>query len=122
MPVWTITIIMIFAVGERNADGEYVMTGVITLIPVLFWFLTTVGCEVGLGSTIGNSLVGLKPIPISGINRRLSLLESFKRHLLDPVDMFFFGIVGIVTISSTQKNQRVGDLWGKTIVIKKNKF
>ena len=31
--------------------------------------------------------------------------------------MFFFGLVGIITIKNTDKNQRVGDLWAKTIVV-----
>ena len=117
--IYISTLVIIFAIGEQNSDGEYVMNGITAIIPILFWFLTTVGCEVGLGSTIGNSLVGLKAIPLSGADRRLSFSESFKRHLLDPIDMFFFGIVGIITINSTGYNQRVGDLWAKTIVIKK---
>jgi len=38
--------------------------------------------------------------------------------LLDPIDMFFFGLIGIVTIKNTDKNQRLGDIWGNTIVVK----
>ena len=78
----------------------------------------TVGLEIGLGGTLGNSLAGLKAIPENGINRKLTFGESFKRHLLDPIVMFFSGLIGIVTIKNTEKNQRLGDIWGKTIVIK----
>ena len=64
----------------------------------------TVGCESGLGGTVGNSLVGLKAIPISGQNRNLTFFQSFKRHIMDPVDMFLFGLVGIIIIKNTDKN------------------
>ena len=108
----------IFILGDPNDEGTYELNGAPALIPVVFWLLMTVGCESGLGGTVGNSIVGLKAIPISGQNRNLTFGESFKRHLMDLVDMFFFGLVGIVIIKSTDKNQRVGDLWGKTIVVK----
>jgi uncharacterized RDD family membrane protein YckC len=116
--IYLFSFAMIFLLGEPNEEGTYQLTGAPALIPVVLWFIVTVGFESGLGGTLGNSIVGLKAIPISGQNRNLSFGQSFKRHLLDPVDMFFFGLVGIVIIKSTDKNQRVGDLWGKTIVVK----
>ena len=119
--IYIFTLIVIFSLGEQNSDGEYVIDGVMALIPILFWFLMTVGIETSLGYTLGNGIAGIKPIPLNGENRKLTLGESLKRHLLDPIDMSFFGIVGIITISSTEKNQRLGDLWGKTIVIKQDK-
>ena len=115
--IYGITFILIFAIGEPNDEGGYSLNGAPALIPMIFWLIMTVGLESGLGGTIGNSLAGLKVIPISGINRKLTFGESFKRHLLDPIDMFFFGLVGIITIRNTDKNQRVGDLWAKTIVV-----
>ncbi|PRP66371.1 RDD family protein [Nonlabens agnitus] len=115
--IYTVTFVLIFAIGEPNDEGGYSLDGAQAFIPMLFWLAMTVGLESGLGGTIGNSLVGLKAIPLSGVNRNLTFIESFKRHLLDPVDMFFFGLVGIVTIKNTEMNQRIGDLWGKTIVV-----
>ena len=115
--IYGFTFFLIFAIGEPNNEGEYSLNGAPALIPMIFWLIMTVGLESGLGGTIGNSLVGLKAIPISGINRKLTFGESFKRHLLDPIDMLFFGLVGIITINNTFKNQRVGDLWAKTIVV-----
>jgi uncharacterized RDD family membrane protein YckC len=108
---------MIFVLGSPNNERTYQLNGAPALVPVLFWLIMTVGLESGLGGTIGNSIVGLKAIPISGQNRKLTFIQSFKRHLLDPIDMFFFGLVGIITIKNTPHNQRVGDLWAKTIVV-----
>jgi len=115
--IYGFTFAMIFILGEPNDDGGYSLNGAPSLIPLIFWLIMTVGLESGLGGTVGNSIVGLKAIPISGQNRKLSIGQSFKRHLLDPIDMFFFGLVGIITIKNTERNQRVGDLWAKTIVI-----
>ncbi len=115
--IYGFTFFMVFAIGEPNNEGTYELNGAPVLIPIMFWLIMTVGLESGFGGTLGNSLVGLKAIPISGINRKLTFGESFKRHLLDPIDMFFFGLVGIITIKNTDKNQRVGDLWAKTIVV-----
>ncbi|WP_458626458.1 RDD family protein [Winogradskyella sp. PC D3.3] len=118
--IYIVTFILIYAIGEPNDEGVYSLNGLPALIPMIFWLIMTVGLEIGFGATLGNSLVGLKPIPKNGTNRKLTFGESFKRHLLDPIDMFFFGLVGIVTIKNTDLNQRVGDLWAKTIVIKTN--
>ena len=115
--IYGLTFILIFTIGEPNDEGGYSLNGAPALIPMLLWFIMTVGLEIGLGGTIGNSIVGLKAIPMSGTHRKLTFGESLKRHLLDPIDMFFFGLVAIVTIKNTANNQRVGDLWGGTIVV-----
>jgi uncharacterized RDD family membrane protein YckC len=116
--IYLFSFAIIFLLGEPNDEGTYHLTGAPALLPIFIWLIVTVGFESYLGGTFGNSIVGLKAIPISGRNRNLTFGQSFKRHLMDPVDMFFFGLVGIVIIKSTDQNQRVGDLWGKTIVVK----
>ncbi len=87
----------------------------------------TVGFEQWFGATLGNLFVGLKPVSIrkpadsstfSETDEKLTFEQSLKRHLLDPIDMFFFGLIGIITIKNTDKNQRLGDIWGNTIVVK----
>jgi uncharacterized RDD family membrane protein YckC len=115
--IYGVTFFLVFTIGEPNDEGGYSLNGLPGLIPIIFWLIMTVGLEIGFGATIGNSLVGLKAIPKNGTNRKLTFGESFKRHLLDPIDMFFFGLVGIITIKNTDLNQRVGDLWAKTIVV-----
>lgn len=116
--MYTFLFVILYVYGEPDASGEYAISGVPALFPLIFWGIMTIGLEMWFGATIGNSLVGLKPIPISGQNRKLGFAESFKRHLLDPIDMFFFGLIGIITINNTERNQRIGDLWAKTIVVK----
>jgi len=115
--IYVLILTFFFTFGETNTDGEYIISGLSVLIQVFIWFIITVGIEIGFGATLGNSIVGLRAIPINGINRRLTFGESFIRHLLDPIDMFLFGLVGIISINNSERNQRVGDLMAKTIVV-----
>jgi uncharacterized RDD family membrane protein YckC len=116
-----------YSFGEPNGEGGFTLNGLPALVPMLFWGIMTIGLEQWFGATLGNLLVGLKPVSIrkspddttfSGTNEKLTFGQSFKRHLLDPIDMFFFGLIGIITIKNTDKNQRLGDIWGNTIVVK----
>jgi len=129
--IYGFTFFLIFTFGEPNDEGGYSLNGLPGLIPILFWGIMTVGLEQWFGATLGNSLVGLKPVSIrkstdnstfSGTDKKLTFGQSFKRHLLDPIDMFFFGLIGIITIKNTDKNQRLGDIWGNTIVVKTSEF
>ncbi len=47
----------------------------------------------------------------------VSFIETFKRHLLDCIDLTCFGLVAVIVIKNNPKAQRIGDLWAKTIVI-----
>ncbi|MGY3793761.1 RDD family protein [uncultured Aquimarina sp.] len=111
----------VYTYGEPGSDGGYSVNGLPALIPILFWAIMTIGLEQIFGATIGNSIAGLKPISINGISKKLSFGQSLLRHLFDPIDMFFFGLVGILTINNSEKNQRVGDIVAKTIVVKPKK-
>ena len=119
--------IFLLTFGEPDAEGELNLNGLLALVPILFWGIMTIGLEQWFGATLGNFLARLKPISISKSNdnstfsrtdEKLTFGQSLKRHLLDPIDMFFFGIAGIITIKKTDKNQRLGDIWGNTIVVK----
>jgi len=109
--------IYLYNFNEPNAEGKTFLNEVSAVVFVILWGIITVGLEIGLGATLGNDLVGLKAIPESGELRKLNFNESFKRHVLDPIDMFFLGLIGVLLILKTDKNKRLGDIWAKTIVI-----
>lgn len=75
--IYILILILIFSLINPNEAGDYSMTGLFPLIVFLSWLILTVGIEVSLGATLGNTIVGIKPIPISGINRKLTFIESF---------------------------------------------
>ena len=110
----------IYAFGEPNNSGGYTVHGLMVLPVLIFWGIFTIGLEQWFGATLGNQIVGLKPLSINGINRDLSFGQSTKRHLLDPLDMSMLGLIGIIVIQKTEKNQRIGDIWAETVVIKDN--
>ena len=112
----------LYAFGEPDNLGKYTVNGLPALVPILFWGIITIGLEQLFGSTFGNFMVGLKPLSINGINRELTFGQSLRRHLLDPIDMSIFGVIGILLIRKTEKNQRMGDIWAETIVVKIRKF
>ena len=123
--IFAFTFIYISFFGEPNDEGGMTVHGLSAFVPILFWGIMTVGLEQFFGATLGNSLAGLKPVSIresettfSIGNEKLSFAQSFKRHLLDPMDMFPFGLIGIITINNTDKKQRLGDIWANTIVVK----
>lgn len=105
----------IFAVPIENG---YRLSGMPFWAVVLFWGVMTIGMEQLLGATLGNYLSDLKPVSIQSFNNpKLSFGQSVKRHLADLIDMFMFGIIGFLLIVNTKHNQRLGDIWGKTIVV-----
>lgn len=116
--VLTFLIVYIYTFGEQTNKG-YSITGFATLIPMMFWIIMTAGVEQLMGATLGNLIVSLKPVSINNpTNQKVSFSQSLKRHLLAPIDMFLFGIIGIIVLTNTPKHQRIGDLWAHTIVIK----
>lgn len=104
--------------GKPDSEGKYHLTGLPALLPTLFWFIFTVLMEQLTGATLGNGIMSLKPVHEKGANNKPDFFQSLKRHLLDPIDMFFFGIPAIIAIKNTPKKQRLGDLWAKTVVVK----
>lgn len=119
--IFTFFFIFVYTYGEPNEEGGFTVNGILALVPVLFWALMTVGVEQLLGATLGNYAVELKPISLIGDLEKPSFVQSLKRHLLDPIDMFFFGIVGIISIKNSAKNQRLGDQWANTTVVNSKK-
>lgn len=113
--IYSFLFIFVYIFGETTTEGEKQINGFPMLIPIIFWGIMTIGVEQLFGQTLGNYAVDLKPISIE--NTKPSFVQSLKRHLLDPIDMFFFGLIGIILIKSTENNQRLGDIWAKTIVI-----
>lgn len=46
----------------------------------------------------------------------LTFGQHLERQLLNMVDLWLFGFLGILLIKHTEYNQRLGDIWAKTVV------
>ncbi|MDL2141808.1 RDD family protein [Flavobacterium tructae] len=109
--------IMFVYFGNRTSTG-YELHGLPLLITILIWCCYMIGFELKFDGTLGNLMFDLKVVSIKDPNSTsLTFGQSFKRHLLDLLDIWFFGLLGILLIKNTKYNQRLGDLWAKTIVI-----
>lgn len=109
--------VMFYFFGEPNNEGGYTVSGLPGLSVMLCWLAMTVGMEQVMGATLGNKAMKLRPVPKYSPSEKLSLGQSLKRHLLDLFDLWPFGVLGILMIKNTKSNQRLGDLWAKTVVI-----
>jgi uncharacterized RDD family membrane protein YckC len=111
------TLVMFIYFGEKIENG-YQLNGFPALVNALIWFGYLVVIEVKYGGTLGNLMFDLQVVSIKDNNTTsLTLWQSFKRHLFDIFDLWFFGFLGILLIKKTRFNQRFGDLCAGTIVI-----
>lgn len=83
------------------------------------WILLMVVTEILFESTIGNLVFGLKAVKLNG--DKMNFWQPLIRHCTDLIDMWPFGLVGILTIKFTNRNQRLGDILAETIVVERNK-
>ena len=75
------------------------------------------GLERAWGSTVGKRLVGLRVAMLDGspLTGRAVLLRTLGRF----IDMLLLTpVVGAIAVWSSPTNQRIGDRWGGTIVIR----
>ena len=68
------------------------------------------------GASVGKLLCGLRVLTAEGLP--CSLVHTFKRSLVFPVDAFFFGIVAYSYMKDSAKQQRLGDRWAQTMVVR----
>lgn len=113
----TITYFYILIFGSKDEDGAISVNGIKALPVALFWILYFCLIETFLNATLGNFLVKLKPVDLKTGNN-ITFKQSFLRHIVDPIDLFLFGIVAVIIIKNSAQNQRFGDLLANTKVIK----
>lgn len=68
------------------------------------------------GQSIGKKVIGIKVIGEDG--GRPALHQYLIRWLTRPFDFLFFGLIGLLTVVLSKKNQRLGDMAAGTLVIK----
>ena len=108
--------IMLYTMGENQGGGKYVLYGwPVLLIPVC-WTIYFVITEASNQSTPGHAFCHLKVYKTNG--QKPGFKDAFKRRVCDPLDIFVYGLPALICISKTPKNQRLGDLFADTVVVK----
>lgn len=117
--IFLLTFFYISVFGSSDIDGGNSVSGIATLPPVIFWFLYLVLPEYYAGGTLGHQLLDLKVVPLH--RKKLSLTQVFKRRISDGLEITWcFGLIAYLLVKNTPLNQRLGDLWAKTIVMDKD--
>ncbi|MBB5396149.1 RDD family protein [Mucilaginibacter sp. AK015] len=107
--------VYIYAFDENPEPGKATVTGIMVLPIIIAWLLYFVVLE-SAHATPGHDIVKLKVVTDGAVKPSLS--TTFKRRLLDSIDIFIYGIPALICISKTPKHQRLGDLWAGTVVVK----
>ena len=115
--VITLTYLYIDFFGTTNENGEDGKTvrGLMTLPLFGFWFIYFVVVEAYFGGTLFHLAFNLKVLTID--RKRIEFTQALKRHLVDPIDFFIWGLPAAIAIKNSDKHQRLGDMWAKTIVV-----
>jgi uncharacterized RDD family membrane protein YckC len=101
--------------GHDNDEGGKTVNGVLTLPLPTAWFIYFVIVETFYGATLGHYSFDLKVLSLD--RGEVAFEQVVKRHLLDLIDVFLYGIPAIIAIRNSEKHQRLGDMWAKTIVV-----
>ncbi|MFA7327248.1 MAG: RDD family protein [Candidatus Kapaibacterium sp.] len=97
---------------------QYTPILILYFIPLFFYHFL---CELFLGGqSIGKKARKIKVIKVDGT--RPSVIDYFSRWLLGLVEITMTGgVVALITILVSSKSQRIGDMVGKTSVVKLEK-
>lgn len=109
------TYMYIMYFGRNNAEGGKTVSGLMTIPIAVVWFIYFVAVEAHYGATLAHKGLDLKVLTLD--RKEIELANALRRHLLDPVDIMIYGIPAIIAIKNSDKHQRLGDMWAKTIVV-----
>jgi uncharacterized RDD family membrane protein YckC len=101
--------------GQFNNEGGKTVSGLMALPIPIVWVIYFVVIEAYYGSTLAHQSLYLKVLTVD--RKQIQWTQALKRHLLDPIDILFYGIPAIIAIKNSEKHQRLGDMWAKTIVV-----
>ncbi|CAN5583230.1 hypothetical protein BH23CHL2_BH23CHL2_23450 [soil metagenome] len=114
-------------VGAYLLDAVFIAVGGVILLLIGLiesWLLMWVGVhtyflvsELAFRKSLGKRILDLEVVNASHL--RASGGQIFVRALLRPIDDFFWSAVGLISISSSDDNQRIGDRVAGTVVVKK---
>ena len=113
--IFLLTYLYIQFFGHDKPDGSREVNGILALPLFIAWFPYFVVIEACFGATLAHQAFYLKVLAID--RKEIEWIQAMKRHLLDPIDIILYGIPAIIAIKNTDKHQRLGDLWAKTIVV-----
>ena len=106
----------IWLVGTPNESRQVEAKGFRHFFAIfLIWFIYFPVMESMFGCTAFKGLLDLRVIQER--RKDFPLWVTFKRHILDFVDFFMFGLVAIILVKVTEEHKRLGDRIAHTHVV-----
>jgi uncharacterized RDD family membrane protein YckC len=112
---FALTAVYVYAFGAPNDEGGYSVTGLKTLVEPLAWTLYFPMCESLWGQTFGKKILDLHVVNLRGETPGFG--SAFLRRILDFFELMTAGALSVITISKSEKHQRVGDMLAGTLVV-----
>jgi len=110
---WIVSAPLMGGFGATSLGGLFGILGLMWLL----WLIYFTYFEATSGQTIGKMLTHIRVIKEDG--SRCDFGSALIRNILRIVDHLpFLYILGIILIAATEKRQRLGDMLGRTVVIK----
>jgi uncharacterized RDD family membrane protein YckC len=110
-----IMLLIIFLLLMSSVFESKLITEIAVLLIVLLFFAYFTFLE-SKGQTLGKRIMKIKVITLEG--KKPGMGRAFVRTIFRFVDILpFFYILGLISILSTGKKQRIGDLVAKTAVV-----
>lgn len=106
---------LLFGPSGFGASMDLVVFLLVVFQFFLQWFYGAFFEAYWNGQTPGKWLCGLRVISVDG--RPINISQAIVRNLLRSADLFPTGIVGMVSMTVTQRFQRLGDLAAGTMVV-----
>lgn len=114
-----IVIVMIPIVAVQN-DASSDLSADLLGILIFFGYFILLEGPLGKGRTVGKRVLKLRVVKKD--QSMIGYGASFGRNILRLIDGLFFYIIGMILISDSDLNQRLGDRAADTIVIKENDY
>ena len=112
-----VAILFLGLVSVRTVDTDSLLTlGLLSLATLFIPFAYLVGMEtLNGGRTLGKMAAGIKVVRVTGAP--IGFGSAVVRALFVPIDVLLFG-VGIISMFTTERSQRIGDLAARTVVVR----
>jgi uncharacterized RDD family membrane protein YckC len=110
---------MLQAAGKIDPGWQHRVRGLsamgfgLSLLGVILYHTVTEGIY---GASLGKLMCRLHVLTADG--RPCDMARAFRRSLAYLWDSLFFGLVGYQSMQKSRLNQRYGDVWAKTVVVR----
>jgi uncharacterized RDD family membrane protein YckC len=102
--------------GESDGNGGAKVTGIKALFIPFLWMMYFPFIESISGQSLGKRAFHLHIVDLYGT--RPHFFQLFFRRILDIFEMITFGVVAMLVIRYSEKNQRIGDMIAGTTVVR----